>query len=368
MDTDIDADTLRDWLAEKRPVTVLDVRTKDDRAEWWIPGSIHVDAYDALQKGQIGPLADMELPAGQPIVTVCGAGRTSRTAAELLSARGLNAQSLAGGMKAWSLSWNVAAVPLVTSAAEVIQIRRTGKGCLSYLIAADGDAAVIDPSLPVDIYLAEAKRRGWRIRRILETHVHADHLSRARDLAGRAGASLLIPAQTRVRFPFTAVADGDRIEVGRTSIVARHTPGHTDESTSYLLNGEAVFTGDTLFVNGVGRPDLHGGAGRARMHAQTLFQSLLRLSELPSQMLVLPAHTNRPVPFDGHAISARVGEIRPWLADWLISEPQFVERLLQHLPESPPNFAQIVTLNESGAFQESEATNLEAGANRCAVS
>jgi glyoxylase-like metal-dependent hydrolase (beta-lactamase superfamily II)/rhodanese-related sulfurtransferase len=368
MAADIDVDTLRDWLAEERPVTVLDVRTKDDRAEWWIPGSIHVDAYDALQKGQIGPLADIALPAGQPIVTVCGAGRTSHTAAELLAARGLNAHSLAGGMKAWSLAWNAASVPLATSAVEVIQIRRTGKGCLSYLIAADGDAAVVDPSLPVDIYLAEAKRRGWRIGAVLETHVHADHLSRARDLADCAGASLLIPAQTRVRFPFTAVADGDRIAIGKTSIVARHTPGHTDESTSYVLNGEAVFTGDTLFINGVGRPDLHGGAGRARMHAQTLFHSLVLLSALPPRMLVLPAHTNQPVPFDRRAVSARVSDLRPWLADWLTSEPEFVERVLQHLPPTPPNFAQIVTLNESGALQEDDAMNLEAGANRCSVS
>jgi rhodanese-related sulfurtransferase len=108
----IDAETLREWLDEHRPVTVLDVREDDDRAQWSIPGSIHVNAYEALRGGKPGPLATLVLPAGQPVVTVCGGGRVSLTAADMLAARGLDARSLAGGMKAWSLAWNTAEVSL----------------------------------------------------------------------------------------------------------------------------------------------------------------------------------------------------------------------------------------------------------------
>jgi glyoxylase-like metal-dependent hydrolase (beta-lactamase superfamily II) len=368
MTTDISVETLRDWLDQKRPVTVLDVRTAEDRAEWWIPGSVHVNAYEALQAGHLGPLERIPIPPGQPVVTICGAGRTSRTAADLLASRGVDAHSLAGGMKAWSLAWNAAAVPLTHPVAEVVQIRRTGKGCLSYLIASDGKAAVIDPSLPAEVYLDQARRRGWRIETVLDTHIHADHLSRARELADRADARLRIPAQTRVRFPFTAVSDGDQIEIGQATLIARHTPGHTDESTCYVLNDEAVFTGDTLFTDGVGRPDLHGGVEGARPRAQALFRSLAQLDALPPDLLVLPGHTNRPIAFDGPAVTARGRDVHAWLAGWLDSESTFVERVLRNLPPTPPNFTRIVALNETGERLAGDPTDLEAGANRCAVS
>ena len=87
MATPIDTDTLREWLDDHRPVTVLDVRSDADREQWAIPGSVHVNAYEALKIGEPGPLATIPLPAGQPVVTVCGAGRASVTAAEMLAAR-----------------------------------------------------------------------------------------------------------------------------------------------------------------------------------------------------------------------------------------------------------------------------------------
>jgi glyoxylase-like metal-dependent hydrolase (beta-lactamase superfamily II) len=153
-----------------------------------------------------------------------------------------------------------------------------------------------------------APRRGWRIRHVFETPLHADHLSRARELATQTGAALLMPVQQRAKFPFAAVGEGDRIHIGSATLAGIHTPGHTGESTSFVLNeAAAVFTGDTLFTNGVGRPDLHANVEAARERARALFHSLLRLRELPSAMLVLPAHASEPIAFDGQGVATWLG-------------------------------------------------------------
>ena len=121
-------ETLRAWLEEKRPVTLLDIRPTQEYAEWFIPGSLHVDAYEALKAHDPAALAGVELPTDQPVVTICAAGKTSQIAAEQLSARGLAAFSLEGGMRAWSLAWNTAEVPLRASVARVIQDAGPAKG------------------------------------------------------------------------------------------------------------------------------------------------------------------------------------------------------------------------------------------------
>jgi len=189
----------------------------------------------------------------------------------------------------------------------------------------------------------------------------------SRELARQTGAALLLPTQPRVRFAFTEVADGERIPFGSASLTAMHTPGHTGESTSYVLNETAVFTGDTLFTNGVGRPDLHADPEGARQRARALFASLTRLRTLRPHTMVLPAHASEPIAFDGRAVAAQMGDVTTWLSGWLASEAAFVERVTSKLPPTPPNFVRIVDLNEAGEFPTSDPTDLEAGANRCAV-
>jgi len=127
----IDVETLRTWLEEGQPITVLDIRPMQERMEWSIPGSMHIDAYDALKANDPKALANVEFPGDIPVVTVCAAGKTSQVAAELLQAQGIRALSLDGGMKAWSLAWNVAEVPVADDTVHVFQVRRTGKGGLS---------------------------------------------------------------------------------------------------------------------------------------------------------------------------------------------------------------------------------------------
>jgi glyoxylase-like metal-dependent hydrolase (beta-lactamase superfamily II) len=364
----VTVDDLRAMLEAHEPVTVLDIRKAEDHAEWAIPGSLHIDAYEALKAGDPDALADATVPRDAPVVTVCGAGKVSVTAMEQLRARGYDARSLTGGMKAWSLAWNSAEVPVPGSAATVVQVRRTGKGCLSYLIGNDDEAVVIDAALPSTVYQQLAGDRGWTITQVLDTHVHADHLSRSRLLAEATGATLHLPEQDRVTYPFTPVRDGDTIGVALSRIVALRTPGHTLESTSYLLDGNALFTGDTLFLAGVGRPDLDASTGQARERARLLYASLQRLIALPPETLILPGHTSAPAPFDERPIVAPLGEVINRVTMLGLSEEAFLEAILARIPPTPPNHAQIIALNEAGESSDRDPTDLEAGANRCAVS
>ena len=362
----ISSEALRELLESGTSVTVLDVRPAAERAEWSIPGSVHADAYDALRRGDPTALADFHPANGDRVVTVCAAGKTSMLAAERLRARGLDAVSLEGGMRAWSLAWNTAEVSCPGSTARIVQLRRTGKGCLSYLIGSNGEAAVVDASLEPQIYHRLADERGWRIRTVLETHVHADHLSRAGALAADTGARLCLPATDRVSFEYEPLKDRDTVRVGSAGLRVLRTPGHTPESTCYLLDDRALFTGDTLFLAAVGRPDLEATTEQSESRAHVLYASLQRLVALPPETVILPAHTSEPVAFNGRPISATLREVQERTSLLHETEEPFVSQILTRLPPTPPNHHRIVALNHAGALPD-DPTELEAGANRCAV-
>lgn len=363
----INIKTLREMLEHGEPVTVLDIRRTDDWAEWAIPGSLNIDAYDALKAGDPDALAAVSLPVDRPVVTVCGAGVVSQIAADQLRARGFETRSLEGGMKAWSLAWNSAELTLPDSNTRLIQVRRTGKGCLSYLIGSEGIAAVIDPALDPEVYLGLARSQGWTIRYVLDTHIHADHLSRGRMLAEQAGATFYLPAQERVAYPFQPLQEGQTLLIGAAKLVALHTPGHTLESMGYLLDNQALFSGDTLFLAAVGRPDLEASPDEARSRAHLLYHSLKRLLNLSRDTLILPGHTSQAVAFDGQPVVASLAEVFEQVQFLRLPEEVFVESLLARIPPTPPNHQRIVELNEVGLLPEGDPVELEAGANRCAI-
>jgi glyoxylase-like metal-dependent hydrolase (beta-lactamase superfamily II) len=354
---------LQELLAAGQPVTVLDVRSPSD-VDWEIPGAIQVDAYGDLQSGRLGPLAELNLPPG-PVVTVCGVGRTAAIATQLLRANGVEALTLDGGMRSWSLAWNTAQTRI--SGCQVVQVRRTGKGCLSYIVESQSEAIVIDASVDPEVYVRLLRERGWRLVAVADTHIHADHLSRSRQLAQLEGAALLVPTQDRAQFPFRPVADGDRIAFGSTALLAMRTPGHTDESTTYRLDDTAAFTGDTLFLNSVGRPDLDGGAQKElASRARLLHMSVSRLLQLPEATQVFPGHVSEAIPFDGRMLETTVGTIRDTVALARLDEAAFVQGVLARIPPSPPNHSPIVEFNERGELP-GDPSELEAGANRCAI-
>ncbi len=364
---EIDAATLQEWLENGHAVEVVDIRPKSDYDVWHVPGSQNVDAYQAIYANSPGPLAGYTAPPNTTVVTVCFVGQTSRVAAQYLQSRGIDAKSLSGGMQAWSLAWNKAEVQLAQSEVQIIQLRRTGKGCLSYLVASQGEAVVIDPSLEPEIYAHLAESHGLRIASVVDTHVHADHLSRSRPLAALTGADYQLPANDRVDFAFQPLQEGDKLAIGNSKIQVISTPGHTFESVSLMLDDEALFTGDTLFLDGVGRPDLKADRAETEQRARILHSTLQHLSSLDPALVILPCHTGRPVAFDGKPVAGTLQSIVASVEALQYGEDEFVSWIFGRIPANPPNYETIVQLNEKGMMPELNPTMLEAGANQCAV-
>lgn len=180
-----------------------------------------------------------------------------------------------------------------------MHIQQLYTNCLSeaaYYIESNGEAVVIDPLRDVEMYIRLAEERGATIKYILETHFHADFVSGHLDLSRKTGAPIVYGPETETAFPIYKAVDGEVFRFGDVSIDVLHTPGHTVESTCYLLrsaSGEpyALFTGDTLFVGDVGRPDLSSGDLGKETLAGMLYDSLTgKILPLPDDLIIYPAH------------------------------------------------------------------------------
>ncbi len=341
---------------------VLDVREPAEFAAWSIPSALNIP---------LGQLAERmsEVPLDREVVTVCAAGTRSSVAAELLSQSGRHVANLSGGMTGWALVYDSTSVFL--GAVEVVQVRRRAKGCLSYVVGTGDRAFVVDPSLDDEVYRRVADERGWRITRVFDTHLHADHLSGARFLAEATGASLhLNPADT-FDFAYEALADGDRFELpgGITfRVAALHTPGHTRGSSVYVVADRALLSGDTLFVDSVGRPDL---ADRAEEFAHNLFHSLHeKVLSMPEDTWVFPGHYGESVVVrPDRPVGATLGELHRSLAPLSYDEAEFVSWATARATPRPPKYVEIVQANMGRAGVPVDALrSLEVGPNRCSVS
>jgi glyoxylase-like metal-dependent hydrolase (beta-lactamase superfamily II) len=341
---------------------ILDVRNPDEVAAWAIPGAVNIPLGDLSARAS-------EIPRDHEVVVVCASGGRSSQASDVLSRAGFDAHNLTGGMAAWGTVYDTA--ELTAGRATIVQVRRRGKGCLSYVIGSSDEAFVVDPSVELEQYRAVAAAKGWRITRVFDTHLHADHLSGARALATATGASLhLNPADT-FDFDYTPLTDGDRYQLPggvELSVAALHTPGHTMGSTIYFVGSHAVLTGDTLFVDSVGRPDL---ADRADEFAHTLYHSLQeRVLTLPDDSFVLPGHYGEGVPVHPHRpVGAPLAQLRATLEPLQLDEDDFVAWATQRTVPRPPNYVEIVKANMGRPETPADLlARLELGPNRCSAS
>ncbi len=166
----------------------------------------------------------------------------------------------------------------------------------AYYIESNGEAAIVDPIRETEPYVELAKQRGAKIKYVFETHFHADFVSGHIDLANETGATIIFGPLAETNYKVLNAKDGEEFKIGNITIRALHTPGHTPESTCYLLLDESyqeycIFTGDTLFVGDVGRPDLLDGKMSKEELAGMMYDSLnTKIKALPDEVIVYPAH------------------------------------------------------------------------------
>lgn len=337
---------------------LIDVREPGEYAEWAIPGARNVPLGELLA-------VPSALPTDRELVTVCASGRRSARAAEVLREAGGSVRNLAGGMQAWSAVYDSATCE--AGEAAIVQLRRRGKGCLSYVVGVGATALVVDPSLEIDRYLEAAAGRGWRVRYVVDTHLHADHVSGARALAAATGASLHLSETEPYTFAHEPLQGGQELRIGDEVVTVVGSPGHTKGSVVLDVAGHALLTGDTLFVDGVGRPDLDDAAEE---FAADLYDSLHEVVLARSDdVLVLPAHYGggmsvRP----GVVVGSSVGGLRSALAPLSWDVDRFVAWASTRATPRPPNYVEIVRVNAGEREMTIEETRgLELGPNRCAA-
>ena len=397
-------------------IYILDVRDPQEHKTW----KVFYDRYDDTPLIPVDSLLSSDslknIPKDKEIVTFCARGNRSMSAAQMLSARGYNVKSMEGGLSGWNAVYDTAQIIDVGSPSPgssltspsslmVWQIRRVSRGCMSYIVAnlADKQAVVIDPTCEIDDYVSTiADENNLKITGMLDTHLHADHLSGNTKLAKKYGCDVYVsslePYEINV-FPnadginFKSLKDGDKIKIGNEiTLDAIHTPGHTNGSVCFKLQIDEskemgygdddihkknwnpdsskifLFTGDTLFVDGVGRPDLHNKAKEFTRHLYSSYhQKILRL---PGETVILPSHYSdrfehgKPVYRTLKSIKGSMSIVSD-----TVSEYKFTESILRSIPsQQPMNYEKIVSINKGMApCNLIGQSDLETGPNSCGI-
>ena len=236
------------------------------------------------------------------------------------------------------------------------QILHDEHSCTSYVIGcvSHGAAVVVDPQGDVEPYIELVSRTGIPLTHVIDTHVHADHYSSAAQLADRAGVPLYLGEGAEVTFPHEALSDGNVLRIGNRSIRVLHTPGHTPEHISLLVDDWFVLTGDTLFVGDVGRVDLTSASpdeGVLELRARELHASLQTLLQLPDHVEVYPGHYAGSVcgrGMDGKP-SSTIGRERLMNGALALDVDSFFEFQLANVPPLPQDFQRIKEANRTAA-------------------
>ncbi|MCR2821158.1 MBL fold metallo-hydrolase [Lederbergia panacisoli] len=352
---------------------ILDVRNENDFQDWKIEGEnfeyLNVPYFDLLDG-----VEEMinQLPSKQDILVVCAKEGSSIMVADMLSEQGFNVSYLEGGMKAWSEHLEPVKIGELKNGGELFQFVRIGKGCLSYMILSNGEAAIIDATRMTDVFLNFAEQQQVKIKHVLDTHLHADHISGGRKIAEATGASYWLPPKDaeEVVFNYSPLEDGEKIIIGNSTIEinALYSPGHTIGSTSFIVDDTFLMTGDILFIDSIGRPDL---AGKAEDWVGDLRETLYaRYKNLSTELIVLPAHFMiiEELNPDG-SVSAKMSDLLAKNHGLNIAdENEFRKLVTENLPPQPNAYQEIRQTNMGKISPpEEEQREMEIGPNRCAV-
>jgi glyoxylase-like metal-dependent hydrolase (beta-lactamase superfamily II)/rhodanese-related sulfurtransferase len=385
---------LLERLERRDPFFVLDVRNRDEFGRFRLEGrsplpAINVPYFEMLELGGKDDMLDSvvayieqnltkELPTDRSVLAVCAKGETSEFVAQGLRTLGYASATLKGGMTGWGEHYATRAI-VEDPDLQIYQVARPARGCLSYVVASAGRAVVIDPLRHLHPYLDVAREKGVTIQTVIDTHGHADHISGGVALAARTGASYYLHPHDAIHpidvlpatIPFEFIRDKQIFPVGRHTLEALHIPGHTLGLVALRLGDQYLFTGDSIFIRSIARPDLGGKADSwAPLHGR----SLRKLLALPGRIIVLPGH------FSGLDEADEMGRFAASLDDLKTrndglvrlqqeSEEGFVQYLLASLPSFISEYVDIKRVN-AGLLAPSgdDAAALELGKNVCALS
>jgi glyoxylase-like metal-dependent hydrolase (beta-lactamase superfamily II)/rhodanese-related sulfurtransferase len=358
---------------------LLDVRNQDEFERWKIEGrnpfeTLHIPYFQFIENEDESA---NRVPKGKQVVVVCAKGGSSEYVAGVLRERGYDAVNLEGGMIAWGNYYRVRRIEAVTDVA-LYQIIRVARGDLAYAVVSNGEGILIDPTRHTEQYTNLAEREGFKIVAIFDTHAHADHISGGPKLAKALGVPYFLHPYDGIHpidmlpatIEYEYLKDGFTFKFGNATLKGIHIPGHTLGNMAFLVNDRYLFTGDSIFIVSVARPDL-GGRGQewAPIHYESLYKKLL---VLPDETLVFPAH---------FATASREGRPDGTFYDTLgnikrnnpreyqsPSKEAFVEFMLSTLPVFPPQYVDIKRVNAGLLVPDEEkAQELELGKNVCAL-
>ncbi|AST90071.1 MULTISPECIES: MBL fold metallo-hydrolase [Sutcliffiella] len=360
-------------VIEKKELFILDVRNEGDFADWKIEGEnfdyFNIPYFELLDG--VEEIMD-KIPADKEVLVVCAKEGSSMMVAEMLSDEGLDVSYLEGGMKTWSEYLEPVKVGNLKDGGELYQFVRLGKGCLSYMVVSNGEAAIIDATRMADVYVNFAKEINAKITHVFDTHLHADHISGGRKIAEATGATYWLPPKDagEVVFEYAALEGGNDVVIGNSTINihALYSPGHTIGSTSFVIDEKYLLSGDILFIDSIGRPDL---AGLAEDWVGDLRESLYkRYRELSEELIVLPAHFMiiEELNEDG-SVAEKLGTLFAQNHGLNIEdENEFRSMVTENLPPQPNAYQEIRETNMGKITPDEEKQReMEIGPNRCAV-
>lgn len=353
---------------------ILDVRNVDEFEASKVEANHPVPTRNVPVYRVMEELDEQAAATLEGAVVICGQGNGSELVAEEFEMLGKGTRSLEGGTDAWNRLLVPLEIPGLPGDVRVWQFQRPAKACLSYVVGVPGqNCIIVDPTRQPQPYLDLAKEHGMTVTHVVDTHVHADHISGGPQLAADLGVAYHLPPEDAggvVPFPNHPLKDGDVLDLGSAEVrvMSMHLPGHTPGTIALLVAEKVLLVGDTVFVRGLGRPDL---TGQAEQLAQDLFRSVHeRLRPLDPQTIIAPAHWSsaEEVNADGLVITTLEDVFTATLLNEKAME-RFVEEIVTSLPAAP-DFYDTIRLVNAGQLTppEDEIDVLDVGRNQCAAS
>ena len=369
---------LAERLDRGEALQVLDVRAPDkvERGHIVLGAELDFHAQPNSKLFAMPDVKDLRLDASRPIAVVCNHGNSSKKTTAFLRERGYEAYSVIGGMAAWETVYVARALSPTPSLSHVVQLDRVGKGSLSYVLVSDGDAVLVDPGRHLERYEAVLAGFGATLAAVVDTHVHADYVSGARAAAARWHVPYFLHPDDAVspyddrpgKLTYQPLRDGDTIAFGHATLRPAHVPGHTLGSITLIADEGLALTGDFLFVQSIGRPDL---GGNSEAWAKLLWRSLVRARQSwPGELVILPAHyASESERRADRAVAARfdvIAATNPVVA--IQDQKVFLKWIADHQTTFPEAYRTIKEAN-LGLVELSDADIdvLESGPNQCAV-